>query len=173
MNEAQTIFTIFFAISWSAMSNVLPRWKPFHYAMFWRSDCWQPTRRTLFAFLMFNVLPWVLFAVVMYWLRGTPIKAEEWTLRGSFLLIVRAVLPGLIPFGCYRVWLAVIHWCPDCFYVKEPSNLPEAVKGQSDGAPYEPTQENLGIKDYGSMGDFVFGLLYVLTCLFALIPSAW
>ena len=27
--------------------------------------------------------------------------------------------PGLIPYGCYRLWLAVVHYFPDCFYAKE------------------------------------------------------
>src|SRR5262245_11643443 len=120
MNEAQTIFTIFFAISWGAMSNVLPRWKPFHFAMVGRKDCWRPTIRTGFAFVMFNVVPWLLFSLVLYWLRGTPIQQSgpnEWSLPMSFKLILRAIIPGLIPYGCYRLWLAAVHWCPKRFYL--------------------------------------------------------
>src|SRR5438874_6156173 len=109
MNEAQAIFTLFFAISWGIVSNVLPRWKPFHYAMCFRKGFWKPTWRALIAFVLLNVVPWVIFVFVLVWLRGPAMtKPEDWTLSAAFMLIVRAILPGLVPFGCYRLWIAVL-----------------------------------------------------------------
>lgn len=56
MNESQTIFSLFFAISWGIVSNVLPRWKPFHYALWCHRGFWQPTRRILAAFTLLNLV---------------------------------------------------------------------------------------------------------------------
>jgi hypothetical protein len=174
MNETQTIFTIFFAISWGAMSNALPRWKPFHYAIIERSDCRPTQNRLALSFILFNVTPWLIFAFVMYLLRGPGIDQKgntEWNLGFSFMTIVRAVLPGIAPYGLYRVWLAVVHCYPDQFYFANQAAVPEDIRVEQGQSPHEPTQYDLGIKNYGSQWDLIIGLVYVFVCLCAFIPS--
>jgi hypothetical protein len=155
MNEAQMIFTLFFAISWGIVSNVLPKWKPFHYALFSRK---QPRRRAIVAFVILNVLPWVIFILVLVRLRGPAImKPEEWTLSLGFMLIFRAIIPGLAPFGCYRLWIALLQSCPRFFYEASSSQ----TEAKPMGPPNEPTVESLRLQTDGVFWNYFFALVYL------------
>src|SRR5262245_44537594 len=105
MNEAQTIFALFFEIPGGLLSTFLPRWRPFHYALWWRRDFFQPTRRIISAWIALNLAPWLLFALIYYCLRGRQHPPETLTICDAFRLIWRAILPGFVPFGCYRLWI--------------------------------------------------------------------
>lgn len=171
MNEAQSIFTLFFAISWGIVSNVLPKWKPFHYAMLFHKGFCQPTRRVALAFVMLNILPWILFVVVLVWLRADGLLTTDWTFKAAFSLIPRAVLPGLAPFGCYRLWLTAIRAFPTRFYAPSQEQVPEAFRSPADTDPMEPDVVWLRINSAGTGTDFCIGLIYVSFCFLALVPG--
>jgi hypothetical protein len=173
MNETQAIFTLFFAISWGVVSNVLPRWKPFHYALAFHCGFWQPTWRLLVACTLLNVIPWIIFVLVVVWLRGDALQLNDWTFLAGLLLIVRAVLPGLVPFGCYRVWLAIIRIFPTCFYGENPDAVPPEfrAKRQANSPPMEPDVEHLDIRPAGVWKDLGFGIFYIGFCFLALVPG--
>lgn len=171
MNETQTIFTLFFAISWGIVSNVLPRWKPFHYAMFWHQDFWQPTRRIFVAFTLMNIVPWLVFVIVLVWLRGDSLTKDCWTLSVASFLIVRAILPGLVPFGCYRLWLAIIQTWSNYFYAESQLKVPEEFR-VAEGCPtIEPDKKSLNLQFDGACNNLCFGVLYIAFSLLSLIPS--
>jgi hypothetical protein len=175
MNDAQAVFTLFFAISWGIVSNVLPRWKPFHYAMWSYPDFQQPTRRILLAFILLNILPWVSFALVLFCLRARAPGLEKWNLGAYILLIFRTIFPGLAPFGFYRIWIAVIQSWPTLFYAEKQDLVPEPFRtaNGSTAVQVEPDIETLRLRLPGAGKNFCFGVIYVAFGLFALfIPGA-
>jgi len=185
MNEAQTVFTIFFAIAWGTVANVLPRWKPFHFTLF--SVLPVARRRALVATTLLNLLPFFLFAVVMWLLsdgdQSDPAKKREWTFLFVLSLVLRAMLPGLVPFGCYRLWLVVIERWRDAFYLPDGDKAPPELlwataKHDKDGkarqAP-EPDQvsANLTAETHrGWLANLVSALIYISLFLCALVPEA-
>jgi hypothetical protein len=171
MNEAQTVFLLFFAISWGIVSNVLPRWKPFHYAMWWHEGFWQPTRRILAAFALLNLVPWLLFILILVWLRGDPFAKEDWTFANASLLMARAILPGMVPFGCYRLWMAMVQTWPSVFYATNQQQVPEDFRAKEGSPPSEPDTESLRLRLPGARSNFWFGVVYVAFGLLALLPG--
>jgi len=161
MNTGQTIFALFFAISWGIVSNVLHPWKPFHYALCFKQGFFQPTCRMFWSWILLNILPWLLFAVVLVWLRDA--KVKNWTYGAASLLVLRTAPPGLIPFGAYHLWLALIHSFPTQFYG-------ETIQGSFG----DPNIESLRLptsgrsKQRGIAGNLISGLIYVGFGLFAL-----
>jgi hypothetical protein len=181
MNDAQTIFTLFFAISWGIQSNVLPRWKPFHYALCWPAKIrpmtepvefyvhWHPAfYRLIASWLLLNILPWFLFAVVLFALGRCTAQVDDWRSWSPFWLVVRAVLPGLIPFGCYRLWLSLMHASPTCFFAKTEHRVPRPFrKTKRECSPVEPSARSLGLmvpgrRIPGIVGNAVAGSIYLL-----------
>ncbi len=152
MSETQTIFTVFFAISWGVMSNVLPKWKPFHYAMFGICKFCQPTRRIVVAFMLFNVLPWTFFVVVLFGLWDDKLETLQMTgwirVWIGFKLIMRAIVPGMAPFGFYRLWLATIQIWPKAFYAATQREVPCAFRSYKDPR-HEPSLDMLRLNPKG------------------------
>lgn len=172
MNDSQAIFTIFFAISWGIVSNVLPRWKPFHFAMFGERRFPQPMYRAVVAFLLLNILPWVFFACVLVSLGGEESRPREWNLRSASWILPRAILPGLLPFRFYRVWVAVIQFFPSLFYAQNQSEVPElfrlATSSHTDliepditHLPLRFIPSNGTLRAPGRMWNLFFGFMYI------------
>lgn len=159
MNTAQTVFTIFFAISWGNVAGALTRWKPFNGALlFCDAGFLQPTLRYGFSFLMLNVVPWILFAITLVILDGPDTR---WSFTNAALLTFRAVLPGLIPFGLYRIWQAVIRSYPDYFYARTQDLVPNPFRTTTGNYQVEPDQQSLSIRNDGVVADFLLGAGYV------------
>jgi hypothetical protein len=176
MNETQIVFTVFFAISWGAVFTSLTRWKPFHYAMIFEKDFCQPTCRLIVAWVVLNLLPWTLFGMALYWLRGEFCPSKDWTISTPALVVVRGVLPGLVPFGSYKIWLALIQYFPSCFYAKNQNSVPkpfyvELEEEKIPKIPIEPTQQDLNLTDAGWLRNLIFGFIYLGFVAFALIPG--
>ena len=154
MNDSQAIFTLFFAISWGIVSNVLPRWKPFHFAMFGERRFPQPLHRAVVAFLLFNALPWLFFVSVLLSLGGAESMAREWNIWLALCIIPRAIIPGLVPFGFYRVWVAVIQYFPSWFYAASQEKRRERFRRPtcSDLDPIEPDMTHLPLQFITSSG---------------------
>lgn len=172
MNDAQIIFTLFFAISWGIVSNVLPRWKPFHYAV-----AFKPTlKRLALSWAMLNFLPWILFVCVLGLLARQSAEVKDWHSLSNLWLILRAVFPGLIPFGSYHLWLAIVHAKPMSFYAQTPSDVPAAFQRQVDNGieESEPDATSLGLlvpsrRWPGILGNGLWGI----TCLGLGLLFAW
>jgi hypothetical protein len=174
MNDAQTVFTLFFAISWGIVSNVLPRWKPFHYALFWYDGFWQPTYRLLLAFGLFNIIPWLYCIFGLFVLRGDSLLPSEWTFCVALMLMLRAIVPGMmVPFGCYRLWLTFVHWWPNAFYAKDQSGVPELFRSScgSCSAPIEPDFKSLALHTPGATKNLIAGLLWIASGFLVFVPG--
>jgi hypothetical protein len=148
---------LFFAISWGIVSNVIHRWKPFHYALCFKQGFFQATCRTFWSWLLLNILPWVGFAVVLVWLKYAAV--DKWTYGSAGLLVLRTAPAGLIPFGAYHLWLSLIHAFPLRFYAETQAPTP-----YSDA---EPNAACLGLplsgraQRRGIVGNLISGLIYL------------
>lgn len=185
MNDAQIIFTLFFAISWGIVSNVLPRWKPFHYAFMWPSKIrpmsepvvfyvkWHPAfNRLIASWILLNVLPWCLFIGVLIHLSGDVGKVNCWHSYSTFWLILRAMVPGMIPFGSYHLWLALIHFKPLCFYFRTQTEVPKPFRQRKTLAweehLCEPDARSLGLRGgrrrnrRGGLSNLAVGIAYLI-----------
>lgn len=126
------------------------------------------------AFLLFNILTWIVFGSVMYWLRGSEPCADQWTLCYVFSMVVRGVVPSLALFGFYRIWLATMQWWPNCFYAVDQDHVPQPFKVRDERKevhrnPNEPTQDYLNLRPPppGVGRNLIVGVIYVASILLA------
>lgn len=167
MNDGQTIFALFFAISWGIVSNVLHRWKPFHYALCFKQGFFQPTCRTFWSWVLLNILPWFLFAIVLVWLKDAEI--ETWTCSAAGRLVLRTAPPGLIPFGTYHLWLALVHASPTRYYGESQHAVPQDYRRSEPNTKYLRLPLSGRAQRRGVVGNLISGLLYLGFALFARI----
>jgi hypothetical protein len=190
MNESQTVFTVLFAISWGNISNVLPRWKPFHEALVWKIR--EVTWRFIVAVIFMNLVPWIFLAWVLFLLQGPGLTQGEWTVSNALRLILSAMVPGLIPFGCYRFWLAINQKFSSSFYLPTRKELgarlrtimeqdkalkldkqwwgkfDEGSMCNSDLDDLEPSLESLNVHLTGAFENSLIGVAYIfIPILFA------
>lgn len=78
---------------------------------------------------------------------------------------------ALRPFGCYRVWQAIVRWHPSCFYASIQEEVPQQFRlgVNEECEPMEPDCERLGIKRAGIVLDLAFGILYMSCVLLPLL----
>jgi hypothetical protein len=118
VNDAQTLFALFFAILWGGILSVQGRWLAFHPAV----NYGHIARRWILSITVLNVGPVVYFAVAYLCLQpGTD----------TFRLVVGAVLPAFAIFGFYRLWQSIVQAAPACFY-KRSSEMPKGLQGGGD-----------------------------------------
>lgn len=161
MNDTQTVYTIFFAISWGIVANALTRWKAFNFGLIFRRDFGKPTIRILSAFLLLNCLPWLLFVLTLYALNDVGRKfGVTWNVCDFGGLVFSAILPGLAPFGCYRLWLAWVESSPTSFYAATKDELPSTLRGRKRN-PIDPTIEDLGLSGEGLWRNLVAAVVYL------------
>lgn len=112
-NGVQAIFLVFYAIFWGAIFSVQPRWKAFHWPLFFRAPH-QARYRTLISVLILNLVP-ILFFLFGMWALGKPslVNPSGWLLSWEY---VRAVVAAFAIFGIFRIWLGIIELWPECFY---------------------------------------------------------
>ena len=102
--NAYQVFMLFFAIFWSAVANVQPRWKPFQFPLMLRFG--HVFRRVVLAVLVLNILPILYFGLVLWCLyrrdSGTELAAFEVVVRGVVFKLRRRLIirefPELIAF---------------------------------------------------------------------------
>jgi hypothetical protein len=165
MNVGQTVFTVFFAIAWGIVSNVMPRWKPFNYALCFRQGYRLATVRLVVAFILLNILPWLACAFVLFVLRTEADMPKNWTRDQYFALVIRAMLPGLMPFGFYRLWIATCECCPRCFYPQHQNGVPEIFRTDAGKVPIEPDIDYLHLNNDGAVRNLLVGLAYIVVGL--------
>src|SRR5260370_14776177 len=91
IDSLQTVFMLFFAISWGAVANVQPRWHAFQWPLFFRVR--QARHRCLVAFALLNLLPMIYFGYTLGILvgRGPP---QGTALAGALHFVVPGVIPA-------------------------------------------------------------------------------
>jgi hypothetical protein len=105
------IFSIFFAIFWGATIAAQAEHKPFG----WLGSLRQDLLRIIFSVFMLDVLPAAYFVLVAKQVNaGVPWSAAGVTLYAALVSVVLIAIFGLV--AIYRIWLAMIQWCGDCFY---------------------------------------------------------
>lgn len=164
MNNAQILFTLFFAIFWGTSASSWPRWKPFHWTLVPRLK--RVAARVGLSMLVLNVSPVIVFIFILSRMSGnnlTPLPIE-------FGKLSRLVIPSIVPafsiFGLYRIWISVIEACPTLFYYTA-EELPKKIREYE----IEPTIETLKLSRRNWTSNFVFGLLYIAISIF--VPIIW
>jgi hypothetical protein len=99
MNDAQTIFAVFYAIFWGSQFNVIPRWKPFNFGILFDKEIKHVSRRISLALLIFNILPIIYFIIIFLLLNGLNICETQ---RKCWIYISTVLLCSIIPaFGIF------------------------------------------------------------------------
>jgi len=111
----QQVFMLFFAIFWGFVANVQPRWKAFNWPLVFRRNQAGSSWRALLSMIVLNIAPALFFAHVLCALG----KQEMACNTGSrWVIVLHGVFPALAAFGFYRIWMGIVEFKPDCFYVK-------------------------------------------------------
>ena len=66
----------------------------------------------------------------------------------GFKLIMRAIVPGMAPFGFYRLWLATIQIWPKAFYAATQREVPCGFRSYKDPR-HEPSLDMLRLNPKG------------------------
>jgi hypothetical protein len=156
MNIAQQLFMVFFAIFWGTSSNAWPRWKPFHWTLFFEL---RPARnRVILSVIFLNLCPIIYFAAVIAWLGRSAPAAGYLSGTEYFREAFRGISPGLAVFGFYRIWFSIIEMRPSCFYLK-------TLEAKDELNEREPTSDSLKILERLWWVNLLFGCLYVVVPL--------
>ena len=108
----QTVFTLFYAITWGTAANSQPRWRAFA----WAAPDEASRARAWLSMLLLNVFPWVYFVIILWCLSsGGWSPLPNWNIVGS-LKIFLSIWPALAPFGFYRIWMACVAHQRERFY---------------------------------------------------------
>jgi hypothetical protein len=145
LNAAQTVFALFYAITWGALANVWPRWRAFDWALIEPEGC-RAFRRCILSLVLLNVSPIAFFIVVFLSFNDWKLEGSPWSIGCKLFVIM---LQPFVLVGFYWLWVSIVQRFKELFY---PDNL---------------GQRYAGIKEYdldpGSAGlNFLFGLIYVI-----------
>lgn len=158
------VFMLFFAIFWSAVANVQPRWKAFQIPLMFKFR--HVFRRVVLAVLVLNVLPIVYFGLVLWWLYRRDPGTELSAFEAAITLVVRGVLPALGVFGIYRIWIAIIELVPQKFYESNPTRVcpyehVEPTYRQLASRPANPSWPVVDLGLGAWKGNFIGGAVYI------------
>lgn len=171
MNDAQQIYSVFYAIFWGASFNVLPRWKPFNFGLIFNKKVKHISRRISLALFILNISPILYFIGILYLLRlkGNLCDSQWNCLIEVTALVLASIIPAFGIFGFYRIWLFVVESFPNKYYL-EHNLIPSEIKPYR-GAAYEgayeaePGLEKLGIEPcnkHSKYRNLCTGLFYIL-----------
>ena len=150
LNSAQTVFALFFAISWGTAANAQPKWKAFAWGQLRRP---KTVQRLVLSFVLLNILPVLFFVAVLHLLGGPRWIISAWTFE-SDVRMCAAVAPAFASFGFLRIWTSVVQFKPEWFY-------PQRQSWDALGISIPPAD----LRKEWAAGNFCFGLLYVLVGL--------
>jgi hypothetical protein len=160
MTTTQSIFVVFFAIFWGAVSSVQSRWKMFHWPLIGHRHV---VFRIALSMALANVAPIVIFAGVFFALRGTPGEpTNQWTWDQTWRQILGGVLPAFAVFGLYRLWLGIVEATPNLYYQSKDDQKPELEE-------IEPTIESLNLYPKYSALNILFAVVYLLVAGFGVL----
>lgn len=147
LNAAQTVFALFFAISWGTVANAQPKWKAFAWGQFREH---RTIQRLFLSILFLNAVPVVFFVTVLCLLGGPRWTLVAWDTRAG-LQMIAAVVPAFGTFGFLRIWTSVVQWKTQWFY-------PDERERRLLGIDLLPADLN----PKWARGNFLFGVAYVL-----------
>jgi hypothetical protein len=176
MNDAQTIFAVFYAIFWGAVFSVSSRWKPFNFGLIFDKEVQHVTKRILLAKLILNILPILYFVIIFYVLelKGKLCELQRKCLVDITAIVLSGIIPAFAIFGFYRLWIGIIERRPKSFYDYS-CNLPTRYTPCCCAKTKpEPGLEELGIipsNYYAYRKNIIVGIAYVLVAISgAVIP---
>ena len=172
MNAAQQIFVVFFAIFWGTSANAWPKWKPFHWTLVPFSG--RVRLRLALSFIVLNLIPVLYFIWILRQLGGSIPPNSFSTFWSASKIVVPAIVPAFATFGLYRLWIALVEFCPGRFYYKDDAEMANDIKRNvvhGEETRLDPTIESLNLKDWTWWPNLLFALLYLLVA--AVVPFAW
>jgi len=157
-----TAFTVFYAISWGALANALPRWKAFDTGRFWDSDAAtrkEVRNRFYWSFLVLTVIPAAYFAI---WDLVIDASAKwgitTWGLRAAAVIFAAAMAAWTPLFAFYRFWVSLVAFKLAWFY---PKKLHEAAN-EDEWKKRFPNLHRDDLNPAYVMGNFCFAWIYLL-----------
>ena len=116
LNAAQTLFALFYAITWGALTSVWPKWRAFDWALI-NEPGERACPRGILSLAFFNILPLIFFSGGLFFL-------NNWVLQGGKISIgiqiILIALQSLTLFGFYRIWVSIVQCCTNTFYPEKP-----------------------------------------------------
>lgn len=149
INSAQTLFGIFFGISFALITDRAGRkYRSFDTYSAWRGSP-HALRRIVTAWIVLGFLPLLQFAVIIVLLDGVNVTMDA-TLSDIFVLVALGFL-SFFSFGYERLYEAIMHLSPATFFPEE--ERPSFIKGE---------RRHIA-------AHFVPGLLYILASFLLLL----
>ncbi|MFH1615777.1 MAG: hypothetical protein ABIG61_11940 [Planctomycetota bacterium] len=127
MNITMQVFTVFFAIFWGFVANVLARWKAFQSVYILKHS--QELCRVILSILCFNVIPILYFGWSLCILNNLNFNKSPLTVQEIIKVVFCGVVPAFATFGFYRIWLGFVELRPYLFYLKCTINNVESLQG--------------------------------------------
>ncbi len=113
MDDAQTLFAVFFAILYTLMLGYAQNYNAWDTYDSWRGKR-QSQRRFLLALILLNIIPILNFAWILSALATVTVNFE-WN-AAYLLVILLVVFLSFIVNGYYRVYVALLYRYPHAFY---------------------------------------------------------
>lgn len=111
-NAAQSVFTLFYAVTWGALANVWPRWQAFHWSLIGTSKQ-QALQRSILSLVLLNIVPLIFFIVVFLFLNQWRLEGSWWSIFGDLLIIM---LQPFVLYGFYMFWVSIVQRYSKTFY---------------------------------------------------------
>lgn len=175
----ETVFMVFYAIFWGAVSNVQPRLRAFHWELFFRLP--KVRCRALLSFIVLNVAPLVFFGYILWALAVRTALPLDRPLAKVSQLVIRGVVPAFGIFGLYWVWIAIVEFFPHRFYFANPDDLTPncrhieptyRVESEPPGTPVRVTPV-VDLYPDGRWERLCFGLAYLIVAALAPWLDFW
>lgn len=167
MNDAQTIFTVFYAIFWGAVFSVSSRWKPFNFGLIFDKEVKHVARRISLAKLILNILPIIYFVLIYYilGLKGNLCSQQKTYWVEFSAMVLSGIIPGFGIFGFYRLYIGIVEFDPTKYY-KYRCEIPMRYRAycSKDNDP-EPSIQKLGIilsHKHTWRNNMIFGGVYII-----------
>jgi hypothetical protein len=121
MNDAQTIFAVFYAIFWGGVFSVLSRWKPFNHGLIFNKDKKEIehiSKRIRLSLLILNILPLIYFVGIFYilGLKGNLCKLQKDCGIDVSAMVLSDVIPAFAILGFYRLFIGIVEYNPTKYY---------------------------------------------------------
>jgi len=101
MNEAQTIFTLFYGLYFAATISITTAFRPFDTPAMYGGE-WRAWARFVVSFVALNIVPLAYFVLVFSWLGSFA------GFRVAFWPMVALLLLSLAGFGFYRIYFGIM-----------------------------------------------------------------
>jgi len=129
MNNAQTIFTIFYGVYFAVTTTLTGKFSPFDTPSMYKG-CRAAWKRFALSFLLLNVVPLVYFLKIYRWLSLAPEPFQP-----TFWSMLALLLLSIAGFGFYRIYFGIMLLKKDGRYSFYNGDLPKALQEDLDNRP--------------------------------------